>query len=141
MSELCTAVTCPDVAVLTASRIARADRLCATTCTVPPPCALCKEFALCVGCADTAGRHLLARHETQQASENGADFPGGIEALRVKVGYTQAQPAAGLKAARGCVHANGRRGEGIVWWEVEGAPVLAALVRRVWWAGDDVVPL
>lgn len=39
------------------------------------------------------------------------------------------------------MHADGRRGERVVWREHEGAPILAALVWCARGAGKDVVPL
>jgi hypothetical protein len=38
------------------------------------------------------------------------------------------------------VHADGWRGERVVWWEDEGAPVLAVVVGCVRGADEDVVP-
>ena len=38
------------------------------------------------------------------------------------------------------MHAYSGRGERVVWREEEGAPVLAAIVRGVRWASEDVVP-
>lgn len=58
----------------------------------------------------------------------------------MEVADAEAEARAGLEAARGSVHADGWRGEGVVWREEERAPVLAAVVGCLLWAGDDVVP-
>ena len=58
----------------------------------------------------------------------------------MEVGYAEAQACAGLEAAGRGVHANGGRREGVVGWEHEGAPVLAAFVWCLGRAGEDVVP-
>lgn len=58
----------------------------------------------------------------------------------MEVADAEAEARAGLEAARGSVHADGGRGEGVVWREEERAPVLAAVVGCLLWAGDDVVP-
>lgn len=58
----------------------------------------------------------------------------------MEVGDAEAQPAAGLESTGRCVHADCGRRKGIVGREVQRAPVLAAVVGCVWWAGDDVVP-
>lgn len=58
----------------------------------------------------------------------------------MEVGDAEAEAGAGLEAARGRVHADCGRGEGVVGREHESAPVLAAVVRGVGRAGQDVVP-
>jgi hypothetical protein len=107
---------------------------------IPPPRALGEQFTLVLARAHTARRHLLARHEAQQACENGADFPGRVEALGVEVGDAEAQAGAGLEAAGRGVHADGGRREGVVWREHERAPVLAAFVGGLGRPCEDVVP-
>lgn len=59
----------------------------------------------------------------------------------MEVGDAETEAGAGLEATGGRVHADGGRGEGVVWREHERSPVLAAVVRRVGRAGQDVVPL
>ena len=58
----------------------------------------------------------------------------------MEIADTEAEACRGLEASTRCVHADCWRCEGVVWWEHERAPVLAAFVGRVRWAGDDVVP-
>jgi hypothetical protein len=48
---------------------------------------------------------------------------------------------AGLKATARGVHANRGWRKRVVGWEHEGAPVLAAFIGSLRWAGEDVVPL
>ena len=58
----------------------------------------------------------------------------------MEVADAQAEAGAGLESAAGGVHADCRWGERVVWGEHERAPVLAAFVGGVGWAGQDVVP-
>ena len=120
----------------------RARRLLgATAGAVPPAGALGEQLALVLAGAHAARGHLLAGHESQQAREDGADLPRRVEALGVEVGDAEAQPRAGLEAARGRVHADRRRREGVVRREHQRAPVLAAFVGGLRGTCDDVVPL
>lgn len=108
---------------------------------VPPPGALRKQFPLVLAGAHGTRRHLLAGHETQQACEDCANLPRRVEALGVEVADAEAEACGRLEAARGRVHADCGRRERVVGREHEGAPVLAAVVRSVGRAGEDVVPL
>ena len=58
----------------------------------------------------------------------------------MEVGDAQTQFGRGLETAGWRVHADCRRGEGVVGWELEDAPVLAVGVGGVGGSGEDVVP-
>lgn len=140
-AELGTAVALPDgtsAASLGATAVERSVR--ATARGVPPSGPGSKEATLGVGSADAARGHLLARHEAHQADQDGADLPGGVEALGVEVGDAEAEARRGLEATGGRVHADGGRGERIVGREHQGAPVLTAVIRGAGRTRENVVP-
>lgn len=58
----------------------------------------------------------------------------------MEVADAETEPGRRLKPPAGRVHADGRRRERVVGREDQGAPVLSAMVGRVGWARDDVVP-
>ena len=58
----------------------------------------------------------------------------------MEVGDGEAEAGRRLEAAGGCVHTDGGRCERVVWWEYQGAPVLAIMVWSVGRTGQDVLP-
>lgn len=58
----------------------------------------------------------------------------------MKVGNAKAQPGGWLEAARRRVHADRRRGKGVVGGKHQRAPVLTIFVGGFGGAGEDVVP-
>lgn len=58
----------------------------------------------------------------------------------MEVAYGEAEAFTAAEAARRGVHTDGGWCEGVVGGKDEGAPVLAAGVDCVGWAGEDVVP-
>ena len=103
-------------------------RAAAATRGIPPSGPRGQILAFGFAGADAPRRHLLARHETEEADEDGADFPGRVEAFGVEIADAEAEAGGGLEAAGGGVHSDGGRGEGVVGGEEEGAPVLAVVV-------------
>lgn len=93
-----------------------------------------------LGGADTTGGHLLGRHERQQSDQDGRDTPCRIEGFRVEVADAQTQPGGRVETSARGVHPDRGRREGVVRWEDQRAPVLAAMIGRVGRAGDDVMP-
>lgn len=98
------------------------------------------EFALGLGGRDGARGHLLRSHEGEEADQDRGDLPGRVERARVEVRDGEAEARRRLEAARGRVHPDRGRRERVVGREDERSPVLAAMVRAVFGARDDVVP-
>lgn len=107
---------------------------------IPPSCPRGEVFTFGLARAHGARGHFLRGHETQETDQDGADFPGRIEALGVEITDGEAEAGGGLEAPAGGVHPDAGWGEGVVGREEERTPVLAAGVGGRGWAGDDVVP-
>ena len=58
----------------------------------------------------------------------------------MEVGDAETQASRGLEAGRGCVHTDGRWGEGVVGRENQGAPILAIFIVCFRRTCEDVVP-
>lgn len=58
----------------------------------------------------------------------------------MEIGDGEAEASGGLEAAGGSVHANGRRGERVVGWEDQCAPILAVVVGSLLRSCDHIVP-
>lgn len=78
---------------------------------------------------DGAKRRRCFKHKTEQTGEYGADRPGRIPAVRMKIGYAQTQAGVRFEAAVRCDHINGGRFE----WEFARKYKCAVIVAAVVW--------
>ena len=58
----------------------------------------------------------------------------------MKVGDGETQPGRWLEASGGRVHSDGGRRKGVIRWEDQSPPVLAAMIRGILGTGNNIMP-